>query len=216
MLPHWAAWITANARIALDQDTEAVGRSRVRYRDTDSIAVEGDWSGVKNRLKPDYGALKDEGEKRRIRYHAPKAYTYMGEDGLWKAVFKGLPRQVIDPNDDDKKPEAQRIIESIHYGRLTKPLTYKSTTSVQTFIKTGKMEIERTRSPTRPENVYGHVIENRWFRPRRVQAANAERGRPAGRAHARGADPRSGGQRSQVPAHHADGCGAGMEREPCW
>lgn len=169
MLPHFAAWITANARIALDKDAEAAGRAQVRYRDTDSISVEGAiLPELLDRVSNAYGDLKDEGVKSEIAYHAPKCYTYRDPKGRWKAVYKGIPKKVLN----------EELILALHRGDPVK-VVFNSTTSVQTFIRTGRLEIRRTRSPTNPEMIYGHRIENGWFRPRHIQAADAGRGRAA-------------------------------------
>lgn len=169
MLPHFAAWITANARIALDQDTEAAGRERVRYRDTDSISIE-DYAGeVAGRCSLAYGDLKDEGDKLQVAYHAPKCYTYRDAAGVWHAVYKGIPKKCL----------TEELILALHAGHEVR-VVYQSTTSVQTFIRTGKLEIERVRSPTDRNSIYGHrVDDNGWFRPRRLQAPDAIRGRAA-------------------------------------
>lgn len=159
MLPHFAAWITANARIALDEDTNAAGRANVRYRDTDSISVEGDPAGATGRVGTAYGALKDEGVKLSVAYHAPKCYTYRDRNGVWHATYKGIPKQCLD----------EKTILALHRGEHVEVI-YNSTTSCQTYIRTGRLEIRRTRSPTNPDAIYGHRIDNGWFRPRRIQA----------------------------------------------
>jgi len=224
MLPHWSGWICANARIALDRDTTAAGRDKVRYRDTDSISIEGDLSPeVMARIKPDYGALKDEGVKLNIRYHAPKSYTYTDAKGQRMAVYKGLPKEVLD----------QGTIKALHEGRITKPIEFNSGTSLMTYMKTGKLMVRRARSPTKLENIYGHIIENEWFRPARPPAIVGERREkgPQGqglekglfvlsgearRLHAAGIVARATGERPQISGDHSQGRDRGVEEEPRW
>lgn len=161
MLPHYAAWITANARIMLDKATEAAGRENVRYRDTDSLKVEG-------ALRPElaamisarYGDLKNEGESQRVRIHCPKGYTYFDpKKQEWRAVYKGMTKKSMTPE----------LILALHNG-ISLPMMFNSTTSLNRFIKTGRLETARTRSPTDPDHVYGHIRENNYWRPRRAAA----------------------------------------------
>jgi hypothetical protein len=175
MLPHFAAWITANSRILIDKATAAAGRENVVYRDTDSIHVAGE-------SKPDlepligraYGQLKAEGIKRNVCYHAPKCYTYTDEKGIKQATYKGIPHNLLDmPSKDDikyqeKLEERTLIIEALHRGDDLS-VEFWSVTSLQTWLRSVKMGVLRKRSPTDPTKVYGHVIEGGKFRPRRSE-----------------------------------------------
>jgi len=166
MIPHIAAWITANSRILIDLATEAAGRDLVLYRDTDSITIIG--SGINDRLRAligeDYGLLKNEGQKFETRYHAPKCYTYRDGKGVLHAVYKGVPSKMLDPD----TLGSLELLEALHRGE-TPEIGYHSSTSLHTFLKTGKKSVQRTRRGTNVENVYGHVIEAGRFRPRWIE-----------------------------------------------
>jgi DNA polymerase type B, organellar and viral len=174
MLPHWAAWITANSRLLIDKATEAAGRENVVYRDTDSVHVAGPINPELEALTGKaYGLLKAEGIKRNVCYHAPKCYTYTDADGILQATYKGIPHSLLDmPKQGDKKYDEKllsrtKIIEALHAGDdLT--VEFHSSTSLQTWLRSLIMGIERKRSPTDPSKVYGHVIEGGRFRPRRA------------------------------------------------
>jgi DNA polymerase type B, organellar and viral len=174
MLPHWAAWITANSRILIDKATEAAGRERVVYRDTDSVHVAGMPAPELEALTGKaYGLLKAEGIKRNVCYHAPKCYTYTDEQGIMQATYKGIPHNLLDMPDTKDRMYAEKlkarteIIEALHRGEdLT--VDFLSVTSLQTWLRIVKLAVDRKRSPTDPTMVYGHVIENGKFRPRRA------------------------------------------------
>jgi DNA polymerase type B, organellar and viral len=175
MLPHWAAWITANSRILIDRATEAAGRENVVYRDTDSVHVAGPITPELEALRGTaYGLLKAEGIKRNVCYHAPKCYTYTDEKGIKQATYKGIPHNLLDmPKQGDKQYDEKLrartfIIEALHSGDdLT--VEFHSSTSLQTMLRSAKFGVERTRKPTDPTKVYGHIIEDGKFRPRRAE-----------------------------------------------
>lgn len=152
MLPHFAAWITAKARLALKAVIESVGENRVFYTDTDSVHalgdVEGDFIGKK------YGEWKREKIFDVAAYHAPKAYTYE-IDGKLGAIYKGIPKH------DLLKPE---VLSILHAGNRYK-CEYHSSNSVETFLKTGKLFIDRIRTSTNPEFVTSHRIVDGQFKP---------------------------------------------------
>jgi DNA polymerase type B, organellar and viral len=166
MIPSYAAWITASARIALDNFTTLAGRDNVRSRDTDSIKVVGAPSPeFLARITKQYGDMKDEGEKRRFMTHAPKCASWQelnkqtGE-WEWKFIYKGIPAKLVTPE----------ILAAIRRGENV-TVTYNSTTGFTLYITTGEKQIERTRTTTDVRNVYSHEIDEKgWFRPRRVNS----------------------------------------------
>lgn len=173
MLPHYSAWITANARILIDKGTEAAGREFVLYRDTDSVHTIGLVENLAAMTGKRYGDFKLEKPKTRVIYHAPKCYTYTDDAGELQAVYKGIPRNLVKiPDKSDKKFAAKyrdrnELISKLHDGEHFE-VKYHSSSSMQTFMKSGKFFVMRSRTPTDPNQVYGHIIENGKFRPRRT------------------------------------------------
>lgn len=163
MLPHWAAWITASARIALDKDTEAYGRHKVNYRDTDSITGDPEhnpeFDARLDQFK--YGAMKDEGEKLDFVVTAPKVYSYrtLDTDGstTWVAKCKGIPKRQLTP-EVIQELNARRVVEA----------KFLSVNSPQTYLRSGQKAVMRKRRSTDTAMVYGHRVVNGWFRPRHI------------------------------------------------
>lgn len=110
LMPHWAAWITAGARLALTRIAEAVGYERIVYGDTDSLtfpAVDLDRlpTGL---IGSGLGQAKVEHRWFLFRAHAPKVYEGLLADampvppatgfapGQWLRKAKGIPRRLVD------------------------------------------------------------------------------------------------------------------------
>ena len=176
MLPHWAAWITANSRILIDTFARIAGISNVHYRDTDCLMLND--IGVRaltanNLFSLQYGALKLEKLMYNVRFHAPKCYTYTDERGQLCATYKGIPRSLITlPSDRDPKykvklAERDSLIRALHEGHEV-IVNYHSSTSMQTFMRSGDLFKVRKRKNTCISNVYGHIVEEEKFRPRRT------------------------------------------------
>lgn len=165
MMPHVSAWITANARISLDRMCTKVGRENVIYRDTDSMHIVGSPDIADTMCGKAYGLLKNEGQKFNIRYHAPKCYTYTDDKGEPKAVYKGIPERLLKPDESDKKNLYRKRIGLLHLGKIL-DVVFHSSANLKTFWAKRKMFFMRTRSSTRVEKIYSHVIENGVFRPR--------------------------------------------------
>lgn len=101
LMPHWAAWITAHARLRLLGLVEAVGEAATIYTDTDSVTADG--AAVRaaiaaGRVDVDprrFGACKIEHEYARYRALAPKVTQGVHTDG--EAVYraKGIPRRQV-------------------------------------------------------------------------------------------------------------------------
>jgi hypothetical protein len=161
--------------VLIDLASEAAGRENVLYRDTDSVHTIGATGGLTPLIGPEYGKLKLEKPKMLAIYHAPKCYTYRDEMGFWQAVFKGIPRSLIrmpdktDPNFMEKLAMRNLIIQRLHAGEGDS-VDYHSSVSLQTYLRTGKLFQVRKRRPTSPDHVYGHIVENGYFRPRLVAA----------------------------------------------
>ena len=179
MIPQFAAWITASARIRLDELTEAIGRDRVRYRDTDSCGAKGLLTPAEiDKLKelhvisPVYGDFKVEKVFNNFRIHAPKLYTGHTLDGQWHMTGKGvtgIKRKIADddPQRSQKITYRDWFIAETHAGRCPE-FEYNSTSSLQTYLKTGKLQTVRKRTVTNFANVYGHEIKGGKVRPREL------------------------------------------------
>jgi hypothetical protein len=158
MLPHYAAWITANSRILLDKGCRSVGADRVLYRDTDSMYLQGDVPTLdidENR----YGAWKHESSWDEFRVHAPKFYSgrKVGQSKI-TVKAKGMPRKEI--------AKQEYAVDMFNGVRVD--ITFPSPNKVLTSMKTGSMGQDRTRHQTMPENIYSHMIVDGFFRPRKI------------------------------------------------
>jgi hypothetical protein len=180
MMPHWAAWITANARIALDTYTRLAGAENVLYRDTDSIhVVEGADGPLANHIdKQKYGKLKRERVLDDARYHAPKCYTFVERgkelDGV-QAKYKGIPTgllrppDALDPDAAAKNVARLVLLADLHSGKGAE-VEYHSSTSLKTYLASGEKYVTRKRRTTNVENIYGHRIKDGRFVPRHIAA----------------------------------------------
>lgn len=159
MLPHYAAWITANARIELDKDTEALGRHLCRYRDTDSASIEAE-AITCDRVGEDYGQLKDEGQKILVQYLGLKNYNWVvPKTSKLDGRMKGIP----------ERQKTQDFLAAARDG-TAKPVEYLSVSSLQSFLKSDIMASDRTRAISQPENSYSYYIDkDGWFRPRHFE-----------------------------------------------
>lgn len=99
-LPHWAAFITAHARLRLLQTAYSIGPENVIYGDTDSLTIlDGHLDKVD--IGEEYGQFKLEKSWREFRAIAPKVYAGQliepDEKGrLYKGAAKGVPRKRLD------------------------------------------------------------------------------------------------------------------------
>lgn len=106
MLPHWAAWITATARLRLLSYAEAIGAGSIIYTDTDSLTadtalIDAAIGGGRLSVGPAFGQVKVEKRWTRFRVEAPKVYSglidlpagYLGPPSPhWTA--KGIRREL--------------------------------------------------------------------------------------------------------------------------
>lgn len=177
MIPHYAAWITAHSRLALD-DFVRITNGLVFYGDTDSGHASPAGAALfreSGLVGSRYGEFKHEKTLSIVRYHSPKSYTYIvagkENEGL-QATYKGIPKKSLDmPDKNDpafnrKRAARDNLARRLHNGERP-VVSYPSTTSLATYMKTGKMQTPRVRRPTDPHKVKGHIIENGKWRPRR-------------------------------------------------
>lgn len=99
MMPHWAGWITANARAVLWDAIEAVRSvgGSVVCGDTDSLKLERRWVElVSDRVKIGraYGEWKLDATYSRFRARSPKNYHYIDQSGTYNGKAKGIPQKL--------------------------------------------------------------------------------------------------------------------------
>jgi DNA polymerase type B, organellar and viral len=159
MLPHWASTITANSRLALFNLFGQVGEENVYYADTDSahLSAAVDLLNISHMISSKYGDLKLEKTLPEVKYWVPKGYTYMDKDGKLAATYKGIPKGEL-------KKEANLV--ALHStGALM--VTFHSSASFQSYLRTRKLSNERTRNATDPEKVKSHRLDEKghWRPP---------------------------------------------------
>jgi hypothetical protein len=90
VLPQWAVWITAHARLHLLKTIyDTLGVEAVVYGDTDSITCLGEIPTGKA-----YGEFKLEKEWKCFRAIAPKVYAGQLRSGEWTGACKGIPSKL--------------------------------------------------------------------------------------------------------------------------
>ena len=97
LLPHWAAWITAGARLELLRLVEAIGPELVIYTDTDSVtapreAIEAAIGRGTISVGPAFGQVKIESRWHSYRVVASKVYRGVTMDGKRIRKAKGIRR----------------------------------------------------------------------------------------------------------------------------
>lgn len=167
MLPHWAAWITANARLELLKIIDICGYENFLYCDTDSVTClpEGarriEEAGI---VGKQYGQVKDEGTSVYWESTAPKFYSSLGKlDPKTGEIVggpimkcKGIPRKAL----------TEEIMLRIHEGEAVR-VDWEAPTSYMTYIKTGKFSAHYNRTPTDPHNLPTWEVNGDSIRPRK-------------------------------------------------
>jgi len=99
LLPHWAAWITAGARLRLLAIAEAIGAASVVYTDTDSVTaplprIEAAVAAGTLVVGQRFGEVKIEARWHSYRVVAPKVYRGVTRDGRRVRKAKGIPARL--------------------------------------------------------------------------------------------------------------------------
>lgn len=99
LMPHWAAWITAGARLRLCELADAIGPEHVIYTDTDSVTapralVEAAVGSGRITVGPAFGAVKIEHAWDRFRALAPKVTEGIEGDRIVRKA-KGIPHRLM-------------------------------------------------------------------------------------------------------------------------
>lgn len=136
MLPHWAAFITANARKHLHDFIRVAGFENLLYSDTDSATFKPAALPkiVSHPLygKDEYGKFKVEHQCSEFRSLGAKVYGFKeGEE--YSGACKGIPKKVI------KKFHGEFFKELIHnsdeLGKRLSTLTYETIRSLDSVLK---------------------------------------------------------------------------------
>ena len=152
--PHWAAWITAGARVTLSTAAVLAG-NRFVYCDTDSLRY------VSNGLEEpliqedpvEYGRWKHEGTIREWYCSGPKTYAARTTDDQWYVRNKGLPSRVV---------QAHHIRRSVQGEKVSIPM--RTLSSLPCLLKNNQdgpecRSIERT--VTQPTTVQGFQFDQK-------------------------------------------------------
>lgn len=99
LLPHWAAWITAGARLSLLGAAEAIGADQVVYTDTDSVtapltAIMAAAEAGRIVIGSRFGEWKLEAVWHSYRVSAPKVYRGVTTAGRRVRKAKGIPARL--------------------------------------------------------------------------------------------------------------------------
>lgn len=150
-MTHWASYITARARMVLNEGIEKVGYNDVIYCDTDSIFLPREKTySVSSILGTEYGQFKIEKgtEEKGITFRAiaPKAYIMVEDDGKIKVKNKGVPSySILESKRIDDTAEyiqmnglSQILKKGKNYGRRASRKLAKETSTTN-----GKIENER-------------------------------------------------------------------------
>jgi hypothetical protein len=153
MMPHWAAWITAGARLSLLDLCYDIGYENTNYTDTDSCQFHGNVDYAKH-IGNAYGECKLEYEMEWARYHAPKCYC--GETGQ---KFIGVAKGIVRKYREDK----DFLLRAFDGAPLK--AKWESPNSMLTYLRTGVLSVTRERSITNWANVTSHRIVDGQYRP---------------------------------------------------
>ncbi len=124
MQPHWAAWITANARLYLVYLNRMLGFHNVVYCDTDSLhvpraAFDQAVQAGKIVIGPQYGQLKLQNEYSYFRPVAPKQYYGLLRDGSEVVKVKGIPHDKAKLADLERVANGEKVSVNYRMQRST-------------------------------------------------------------------------------------------------
>jgi hypothetical protein len=158
-LPHWAAWITAHARLRLLETIYRIGPERVIYYDTDSITVERGTFPAELIDPQAYGRWKREKVWKTFTAVAPKVYHGVLMSGERIGKVKGVPKH---RHDDE-------LWEQLAAGE-SPSVSYQTLSSLRAMLRNGTREATRvTRSVTDiHKSTNWQVMEDGTVRPRRL------------------------------------------------
>jgi len=160
-LPHWAAWITAHARLRLLEAIYCIGPEKVFYYDTDSVTVQSGTFPSDLINQEAYGFWKLDKQWKTFMAVAPKVYHGRLVNGERFGKVKGVPTR----HHDDK------LWEQLEVGKLPS-VRYESLSSLRAMLRNGTCEaVTLTRSVTDIHKSVNWVIcEDGFVRPKFADA----------------------------------------------
>lgn len=143
MQVHWAAWITAHARISENQLARA---THAVYGDTDCVVsfkeqIEQAIARGVIKIGPKYGEYKIEHQYKSFQAYGPKNYTGVDIDDITIDKAKGMPRDLIG-------------------DRSRTEIPYTSVNSLKSLMKTGTIAMTRMRSFSSIANSHSWQVED--------------------------------------------------------
>jgi hypothetical protein len=162
-LPHWAAYITAHARLRLLRAIYRIGPEKTIYFDTDSITVQSGTFPVDLIDSQAYGFWKLEKEWKTFTAIAPKVYYGVLASGEKLGKVKGVPKKLHGA-----------VLEQIEEGELP-TVGYETLSSLRAMLRHGTMESTVvTRSVTDiHKSVNWQVCADGLVRPKFVDSPDA-------------------------------------------
>lgn len=147
VMPQWAVFVTANARLHLLRAIYQVGPENVLYGDTDSITLKAGSDLLPEQVGAEYGQFKLEKHWQYFRAHAPKVYAGKlisgAKAGKMAGAVKGIPRS---------RWHDGSILEAVAENRNVS-VTYETLNNFVLYLK-GKRDgsFEANRSISKIEN----------------------------------------------------------------
>lgn len=165
LLPHWAAFITAAARLRLHRTIRTVEFKNFLYADTDSIVCNS--QGYQNLLLrtpeilgSDYGQFQLEKIWDSFRVHAPKVYAGKKLNKMFNVEHTGRAKGV------PKKHRTDEFFNKLlNENQTYEAMKYESVSSLKSVFNGNEYAIERKRTLSKIENSKNWVIENNKVRP---------------------------------------------------
>lgn len=144
IIPEWAVFITAYARIALFKWMDKAGLDNVLYCDTDSVTLK---AGIELPTGNKFGDMKL--EKSWTTFRAAGLKSYAGElEGEWHGASKGVP----------KSQQTETLFRNTFKGKRTVVEYLQGSNSVAYLKQGGPIEFQKATRTT------SDVRSSRWWR----------------------------------------------------
>ena len=168
LLPHWAAFITAGARLRLHRMIRVCGFENFIYADTDSIVCND--RGYQNILLKapellgnEYGQFKLEKIYRAFRVSSPKVYASEIINKTFHVEHNGRAKGV------PKQHRTEEFFKSLLNDTVEyNPMYYDSVSNLKSVFKGNDYTIERKRTLSKLENSKNWIVENGLVKPIKI------------------------------------------------